>query len=87
LGWVCLKNYGAVWRVTFKEQKVGNFWRAPKIVVLSQNAVSGPQSYLLGFLLFFSQRSVNLRHLQHHTAQLADHLRQHAGIGIDWIGK
>jgi hypothetical protein len=29
---------------------------------------------------------VNLRHLEHHTAQLADRLRQHAGVGIDWIG-
>jgi hypothetical protein len=29
---------------------------------------------------------LNIRHLQHHTAQLADRLRQHAGAGIDWIG-
>jgi hypothetical protein len=29
---------------------------------------------------------VNLRHLQHHAGQLADRLRQNAGMGIDWIG-
>jgi len=29
---------------------------------------------------------VNLRHLQHHAGQLADRLRQNAGIGINWVG-
>jgi hypothetical protein len=29
---------------------------------------------------------VNLRHLQHHGAQLADRLRSAADIGIGWIG-
>lgn len=29
---------------------------------------------------------VNIRHIQHHTAQLAVRLRESAGIGIDWIG-
>lgn len=29
---------------------------------------------------------VNIRHLQHHAAQLADRLRQHAGVGVDWVG-
>jgi hypothetical protein len=29
---------------------------------------------------------VSIRHLQHHTAQLADRLRARAGIGIDWVG-
>jgi len=29
---------------------------------------------------------VNLRHLQHHTAQLADRLRQHSGVGVRWMG-
>jgi hypothetical protein len=29
---------------------------------------------------------VNLRHLQRHAAQLADRLRQHAGVGVDWVG-
>lgn len=28
---------------------------------------------------------VNLRHLQHHAAQLADRLRNHAGVGVDWV--
>jgi hypothetical protein len=27
---------------------------------------------------------VNLRHIQHHAAQLADRLRNHAGVGVDW---
>ena len=29
---------------------------------------------------------VNIRHLQHHAAQLADRLRRVAGVGIDWVG-
>ena len=29
---------------------------------------------------------VNLRHLQHHTAQLADRLRSVADIGVKWVG-
>jgi hypothetical protein len=29
---------------------------------------------------------VNLRHLQHHTGQLAERLRTHAGLGLAWVG-
>ena len=29
---------------------------------------------------------VNIRHLQHHTAQLGDRLRRVAGVGLDWVG-
>jgi DinB family protein len=29
---------------------------------------------------------VNLRHLQHHTGQLAERIRQATGRGIDWVG-
>lgn len=29
---------------------------------------------------------VNLRHIQHGAAQLADRIRAHAGIGVDWAG-
>lgn len=29
---------------------------------------------------------MNIRHLQHHAAQLADRLRQHANIATDWRG-
>lgn len=29
---------------------------------------------------------VNIRHIQHHSAQLADRLRSAAGIGIRWVG-
>jgi hypothetical protein len=29
---------------------------------------------------------VNLRHLQHHTAQLADRLRASSDIGVRWVG-
>ena len=29
---------------------------------------------------------INLRHTQHHTAQLADRLRTFADIGIKWVG-
>lgn len=29
---------------------------------------------------------VNIRHIQHHTAQLADRLRNDAGIAVSWVG-
>jgi len=29
---------------------------------------------------------VNIRHIQHHAAQLADRLRLSAGVGVDWVG-
>lgn len=29
---------------------------------------------------------VNVRHLQHHTAQLMDRVREAAGVGVDWVG-
>jgi hypothetical protein len=29
---------------------------------------------------------VNIRHIQHGAAQLADRLRSAAGVGIDWVG-
>jgi len=29
---------------------------------------------------------VNVRHLQHHTGQLIDRLRQHSGRGVAWAG-
>ena len=28
---------------------------------------------------------VNLRHLQHHVAQLQDRLRAHSSVGIGWV--
>jgi len=34
----------------------------------------------------FEHQLVNLRHIQHHTAQLADRLRNALGIGIGWKG-
>ena len=33
----------------------------------------------------FEHQLVNIRHLQHHTAQLSDRLRSAADIGIDWL--
>ena len=29
---------------------------------------------------------VNIRHIQHHAAQLVDRLRAHLGIGVHWVG-
>lgn len=34
----------------------------------------------------FEHQLVNLRHVQHHTAQFAARLRTAAGIGISWVG-
>ncbi len=28
----------------------------------------------------------NIRHIQHHTGQLIDRLRNHEGIGVGWVG-
>lgn len=34
----------------------------------------------------FEHQLINIRHIQHHTAQLSDRLRSAAGIGISWVG-
>jgi hypothetical protein len=34
----------------------------------------------------FEHQLMNIRHIQHHAAQLADRLRPAAGIGVDWVG-
>jgi hypothetical protein len=33
----------------------------------------------------FEHQLINLRHLQHHTAQLADRLRRSADLGVEWV--
>jgi hypothetical protein len=47
--------------------------------------LSGPSGF---HWLPFSKLEVhlyNLRHIQHHTGQLADRLRAHAGLGVPWV--
>jgi hypothetical protein len=44
---------------------------------------SGFHWYPIGKL---EHQLVNLRHVQHHTAQLADRLRNDAGLGTRWVG-
>jgi hypothetical protein len=34
----------------------------------------------------FEHQIISIRHIQHHTAQLADRLRAAADIGIKWVG-
>jgi len=34
----------------------------------------------------FEHQIINIRHIQHHTAQLADRLRAAADVGINWVG-
>jgi hypothetical protein len=34
----------------------------------------------------FEHQIINIRHIQHHTAQLADRLRSAADLGIKWVG-
>jgi hypothetical protein len=34
----------------------------------------------------FEHQIINIRHIQHHTAQLADRLRSAADVGIKWVG-
>jgi len=39
-----------------------------------------------GFPWYRLSKLVNLRHIAHHTAQLADRLRATEGIGLRWVG-
>jgi hypothetical protein len=48
-----------------------------------ENAKSGFSWYPISKL---EHQLVNLRHIQHHTAQLGDRLRAHGNIGIGWVG-
>ena len=34
----------------------------------------------------FEHQIINIRHIQHHAAQLADRLRSAADVGIKWVG-
>jgi len=47
------------------------------------SADSGFSWYPIGKL---EHQLVGLRHVQHHTAQLADRLRNEAGLGTRWVG-
>jgi hypothetical protein len=33
----------------------------------------------------FEHQIINIRHIQHHSAQLADRLRVGANVGVDWV--
>ena len=48
-----------------------------------ESAQSGFPRYPISKL---EHQLVNLRHIQHHAAQLADRLRSAADIGIKWVG-
>ena len=48
-----------------------------------ESAVSGFYWYKMSKL---EHQLVNLRHIQHHTAQLADRLRNTLGVGTPWVG-
>jgi hypothetical protein len=48
-----------------------------------ENSQSGFSWYRMSKL---EHQLVNLRHIQHHAAQLADRLRYAANVGIRWVG-
>lgn len=48
-----------------------------------QSPDSGFRRYQISKL---EHQFVNIRHIQHHTAQLADRLRSAAGVGTKWVG-
>ncbi|MFG0250404.1 MAG: hypothetical protein ACF8OB_16080 [Phycisphaeraceae bacterium JB051] len=54
---------------------------------LQQMDITSPES---GFDWYkvskLEHQLVNIRHIQHHTAQLADRLRVAANVGVEWVG-
>jgi hypothetical protein len=48
-----------------------------------QSSESGFDWYKMSKL---EHQFVNIRHIQHHVAQLGDRLRSSANIGIKWVG-
>ena len=54
---------------------------------LEQDRLEGPSGFAWLPFSRFELHVYNLRHLQHHTGQLADRLRARANIGVPWVGK
>ena len=68
----------------------GQIWdyaRDQGFAVVSKDTDFRKRSYVDGYKLpKLEHQIVNIRHIEHHMAQLADRLRSSAGIGIQWVG-
>ena len=49
--------------------------------------LDAPSGFSWNSLIRFELHIYNIRHIQHHAAQLSARLREKAGIEIDWVGK
>jgi hypothetical protein len=74
----------------YSVEEIAAYWRRcdelvdPAVDLLDLSASeSGFDWYRMSKL---EHQLVNLRHLQHHTGQLADRLRQAADHGVRWVG-
>jgi hypothetical protein len=55
--------------------------------MLERTDLSSPESGFFWYKLSkLEHQMINLRHVQHHLAQLSDRLRGQANIGIKWVG-
>lgn len=74
----------------YSRAQVLEYWRICDRMVDSAVDALNLQDPLSGFSWYevpkFEHQLINLRHIQHHTAQLADRLRAAAGVGIKWVG-
>ena len=74
----------------YTREQVLSYWNFCNEIVDSAVDVLDLQSQECGFSWYkmskLEHQFVNIRHIQHHTAQLADRLRFAQGIGIPWCG-
>lgn len=74
----------------YSKAEVLDYWRVCSEMVdraVDTMALDSPDSGFSGYdVSKLEHQFINLRHIAHHAAQLADRLRASAGIGIRWVG-
>jgi hypothetical protein len=74
----------------YSREEVLAYWAVCDPMIDDAVAALDLQSKESGFSWYrmskLEHQIVNIRHLQHHTAQLADRLRAATGTGVKWVG-
>jgi hypothetical protein len=76
--------------IPYSVDEIQSYWRYCEGMVNSavdRLDLTAPESGFYWYRMSkLEHQFVNLRHIQHHTGQLADRLRQEADRGVEWVG-
>ena len=76
--------------VPYSVEEIQSYWRHCQDMVDSAvdrlDLTSAESEFYWYQMPKLEHQFVNLRHIQHHTGQLADRLRQEADQGVEWVG-